>query len=301
MTAQQSFSTIAEAPHADHAASSFSYDLNGYCVLLDLPDPTARATVVRILGGSPLPASAASSPLTTYALRQGNDALWEVTVAGHLTYGSASITNAMVALEWQIVTDMIAYRRDLFHLHAASLMVPTRATSLLIAGESGSGKTTLALGLMARGFLPYSDDVTFIDPDTNDLLPFRRAFHIDSQTQSLLHSLSSPPDWDFDAAPAGYFSVLRWAEIVQPIRTILFPTLMPGATPTLTPLSLADGVARLLPFSVTLAQSPALALRTAAAIVGNARCYALTAGDFAATLDCVTDHLQREAALTGHR
>src|SRR5205823_5200659 len=146
-----------------------------------------------------------ATPAANYALTRADDATWEVTASGAVSYRSPQLMDAVIALEWGIVSHMLAARRDLFHLHAAALMSPVCTDTVLIAGESGSGKTTLALGLMARGFLPYSDDVTLITPDTGDPLPFRRAFHIDTKTQSLLQSLPSPPDWDFAAAPAGYF------------------------------------------------------------------------------------------------
>jgi len=296
MMATRQSGTIDEAPELSRPASPLSYDLFDYAVALSVPDPAARSIVARIFADfDPLPPTP-SAPAITYALTRADDATWEVTASGAVSYRSPRLMDAVIALEWVIVSEMLTARRDLFHLHAAALMSPARTATALIAGESGSGKTTLTLGLMARGFLPYSDDVTLITPDTGDPLPFRRAFHIDTKTQSLLRSLPSPPNWDFAAAPTGYFLVPHWADAPCPIRTVLFPTLTPGAEPRLTPLSLADAVARLLPLSVTLEHSPALALRMAARIVEQARCYALTAGDFAATLDCVIEQLLRDSA-----
>lgn len=284
------------APAIARPASSLSYDLAGRPVAIVVPDAAARSIVARIFGDFDPPPAARMAPTIAYALTRADDATWEVTAAGSVTYRSPQLMDAIVALEWAIVTEMIAARRDLFHLHAAALASPVRDATVVIAGESGSGKTTLTLGLMARGFLPYSDDVTLVAPESGDPLPFRRAFHIDARTQSLLRGLPSPPDWDFDAAPVGYFIVPRWADAPCPIRVVLFPTLTPGAEAGLTPLSLPDAVARLLPFSATLAHFPALALRMAARTVERARCYALTAGDFAATLDRVIAQLRWDGA-----
>ena len=172
---------------------------------------------------------------------------WRVAGPGSATYRTASLADALLALEWQLVTDAIAHRRDRFHLHAAALLAPAAPAALIVAGVSGSGKTTLTLGLMARGFLPYSDDATLIDPDTCAPTAFRRAFHVDDGTRSLLAALPTPPDWYFEAAPAGYFSPPRWAEIARPIRIVLFSSLFPDAVPTLAPLTLAQAAARPAP------------------------------------------------------
>ena len=75
---------------------------------------------------------------------------------------------------------------------------------------------------------------------------------------------------------------------------MLFPTLIPGAAPALTPLAMADAAARLLPFSASLAQSPPLALRTAARIVARASCYDVVAGDLSRTLGLVAERMRHD-------
>ncbi len=273
--------------------SPLYFMLCDYPVALDVPDRAAREMVLHILDGfGPLPA-APSSPYQ-YALMFAEDGLWEVHHDDEVSYRSRELTDALVALEWHIVTDMVNHRRDRFHLHAASLAMPAVAASVLVAGISGSGKTTLTLGLMARGLLPYSDDVTLIDPDTCVPVPFPRSFHIDGRTRALLADFPAAADWPFDAAPAGYFVPREWAEESLPIRMVLFPTLMPGAAPALAVLSHADAAARLLPFSTTLTHSAALALRTAARIVGMSQCYALTTGDLGMSVDLVIDRLRQD-------
>ena len=279
--------TAAVTPRGGH----LSYDLRGYRVTVDVPDPAAARLVGSIFREFAIPAHPDGAD-AAYALRREGQS-WTAADPRGIAYRSEALADAVLALEWQIVTATIAHRRDCFHLHAAALLSPDASASLVVVGVSGSGKTTLALGLMARGFLPYSDDATLIDPDTCAPTAFRRAFHIDDGTRSLLLGLPEPPHWDFAAAPAGYFSPPRWAEDPCPIRTVLFPTLVPGAAPALAPLAMADAAARLLPFSATLAQSPPLALHTAARIVASASCYDLVAGDLAQTLDLVIERVGR--------
>lgn len=278
---------------AEPVVGPLSYDMRGYRVSVDVPDPDAARLVGSIFRAFECAAHPNGAGSVAYELRRDGQS-WRVSNPERITYRTEILADALLALEWQLVTDMIAHRRDCFHLHAAALLSPAVPAALVVAGMSGSGKTTLTLGLMARGFLPYSDDTTLIDPDTCAPTAFRRSFHVDVSTRSLLANLPAPPDWDFDAAPAGYFSPPRWAEDACPIRTVLFPTLAPGAAPALAPLTIAEAAARLLPFSATLAQSPPLALRTAARIVAGARCYDLVAGSFDDTLDLVIERFMRD-------
>ena len=273
----------------DRAAGPWCFVFHGYAAALTIPDAAARAQVMAIFRHFGPHADAPDAATTPYTLVCAADGGWEVSAAGETRHRATHRDDAITALEWQIVTDAVAAQRESFHLHAAALAHPDRATALLIAGVSGSGKTTLALALAARGLLPYSDDTTFIAPETCAPAPFPRAFHVDERTQALLAAL--PPGgwaWDFARQPPGYYLPPRWAERPYPVRTILFPTLHPDAPPRLTPLAPAEAASRLLPFSATLAGDPALALRTAARLVGQARCYALEAGDLAATVAAVT-------------
>lgn len=214
---------------------------------------------------------------------------WHVEMDGYALYTGDEPSFALLALEWRLVTDLVARRHDRFHVHGATLCLPSRAGSILIPGESGSGKTTLTLGLMARGFLPYADDVSLIDPTTLSPETLRRAFHIDARTRSLIARLQPAPAWDWDTLPAGYFLPPRWADRPAPLRYVLFPSLQPDATPRLTALSVADAAMALLPYSTTLAQRPDLALATAARLTAHARAYRLITGDVEATIRSVVD------------
>ncbi len=276
------------------AATTLYYAVHGYHAALTIPDRAARSLARSILRGfGPLPAAPDES-VTDFALRHADRAQWEVTVADQIVYRSTGLVDAVAALEWQLITNVLADQRHSFHLHAAALASPATRTALLIVGESGSGKTTLTLGLMARGFLPYNDDITLIAPATCAPLPFRRAFHVDARTQALVTALPSSPPWDVGGAPAGYFLVSDWATASWPIRTVLFPRLAPGEMPRLDPLSVTDAALRLLTFSMTLSQSSALALQAAGRIVERAQCSMLVSGDLAATLDLVIDQVVRD-------
>lgn len=195
------------------------------------------------------------------------------------------------------MTDALARRDDLFHLHGAALASPTARDGLLLIGESGSGKTTLALGLMLRGFVPFNDDVALLEPATLELQPFQRAFHIEEGTRGLLASLALPDTWDLDAAPRGYFVPPRWAESGVPVRYLLFPTFQPDATPQLTRLAAPEAAAALLTHTTTLIRNPRLALSTVARLTERTACYRLCTGNLAETAMLVRALVAGEAEL----
>ena len=233
---------------------------------------------------------------THYRLTCDDASRWSLVVNEKPEYGGGERAAALVALEWRLVTDLVAYRRDAFHLHAAALADPSGSCGVLVVGMSGSGKTTLALGLMARGFLPYADDVALIAPATLTPQPLRRAFHADQATRALVAAMGGPPVWRAAPLPDGYLLPARWATADVPIRVVLFPTLAPAEPPALTPLAVAEAVTMLLPYSMTLAHNPALALAVAARLTREARCYALSTGDLGATVACIAALVAEECA-----
>ena len=267
-------------------ASSLSFDVLGYRAVVTAPDDDMLAMVAAVFSDlratNDLPAKA-----THYRLTCDDSSHWSLFVNEACVHGGAGRADALVALEWRLVTDLVAYRRDWFHLHAAALADPTGSCGVLIVGRSGSGKTTLTLGLMARGFLPYADDVALIAPATLTPQPLRRAFHADDATRALVEAMGAPPVWRSAPLPEGYLLPARWATADVPIHYILFPTLVPGEPPALGPLTVADAVTALLPYSMTLSHDPALALAVAARLTRDAQCYTLSTGDLDATVACV--------------
>lgn len=272
-------------------------DLLGYRARVTAPDGEMLAQVAAIFddlrADDDRPREA-----THYRIGCDGAAGWSLAVNEAPIYSGARRADMLIALEWQLVTDLVAHRRDCFHLHAASLADPSGSCGVLIVGVSGSGKTTLALALMAGGFVPYADDVTLIAPATLMPRAVRRAFHADDTTRALVGALDGPPVWRSAPLPDGYVLPAQWATADVPIRLVLFPTRTPGEPPALAPMPVADAVAALLPYSMTLAHDPALALAVAARLTRDARCFALSTGDLGATAACVRALVAAECAPT---
>ncbi|MCA1666581.1 MAG: hypothetical protein LC793_04110 [Thermomicrobia bacterium] len=277
---------------------SLSLDLLGYRAIVTTPDGELLAMVAAVFDDLRVADGHAVGEATAYRLGCDDADRWSLVVNDECIYTSVQRADMLVALEWQLVTDLVAHRRDCFHLHAAALADPSGSCGVLVVGVSGSGKTTLALGLMARGFQPYADDVTLITPATLMPRALRRAFHADETTRALSEAMGAPPVWRSVSLPAGYVLPVRWATADVPIRFVLFPTRAPAEPPALVPLSVADAVTALLPYSMTLTHDPALALAVAAQLTRHARCYALSTGDLGATVECVRTLVARECTLT---
>jgi len=270
---------------AQTAGVALRCDLLGYCAYITIPDPAAYDAAAQVLGAfRPARAIPVDAPHYTLTCDYG---LWTVSRPGTRFATDGELTNGLLALEWQLVTDALAARSDLFHLHAAALATPDNGAGVLIVGDSGSGKTTLVLALMQRGFLPYSDDVALLDPSTLRLRPFPRAFHVREGTYALLDDGPGAPTWDEATMPHGFFLPPQYATASAPVRLVLFPTLRPGQPLELVPLGPGESAPLLLTQTLTLTESPTLALGTAARLTGAADCYRLFTGDLTATADRV--------------
>lgn len=261
------------------------YRLLDYSVNITASDPEASAAVHAMLQG--FPSGGAADSESQYALVRDPDGGWSVDVRGTRTVRGAELAGAVIALEWQLVSDLLARPSGWFQLHGAALATPSGRGSVLILGASGAGKTTLTLALMARGLLPLTDDLIFLDPETLAPAVFQRAFHADATTHRLVDALSQPPAWRVDGLPAGYGVPARWAVARPPVCAVFFPALHVDEAPSATTLSVADAAVTLLPFSATLDRAPELALAAAARLTGRASCYALRSGDLAATAELV--------------
>jgi hypothetical protein len=268
---------------ADPLAPPFQCDILGALVDVAAPDGEPLRWLQWALSGF-LTAGDAGPSVARYALSPRDGDEWVITRNDTVLRADGDLATAVLALEWQLVTDAINRRRDLFHLHGAALTTPDGTAALLIVGISGSGKTTLTLGLMAVGFRPFGDDVLFLDPSSLALLPLRRAFHVRAPTLRLVPLPEGDAPWT-DPTGTRWFLPPCWAAAPSPpVTAIVFPDVQPDVAPSLVPLTPAEGAHRLLSHSMTLDASPALALSSVRALIAQAACYRLTVGDIAATV-----------------
>lgn len=267
--------------------------VHGRVIAIDAEHPDDRALIAAILGGFPPAGTEAGAAAERYAVNRLAEGGWAVGRSGVMTHRAATIEDALLALEWQLVSDLLATRHERFHVHGAALADPTASMTVLVCGPSGAGKTTLTLALIAAGFQPYSDDVILIDPDALTPVTFERAFHVDAQTRRLVAGLSPPAGWELPGLPDGYFLPSAWARAPLPVGLMIFPRGRDVDQPLLVGLSVADAATALLSATGSLDSNPALALRAAARLTGAAPAFALYSGTLPATLELVEDAVGR--------
>lgn len=267
------------------------YDVLGYRVAIGSTVEAARVAARRVLGGFGPHPGAAIDEIPRYEILVSNTGS-RLALNGTVMFpeneeaGRVELLSVLGALEFELVTKGLDRHDGLFHLHGAALCVPTQRAGLVLAGESRSGKTTLALGLLLRGFFPFTDDVALIDPQTFDLHPVRRAFHITPETWSILEPLAGGPP-AVDEAPLGYFLPPQWADAPVPVRWILFPEYRPHQTPQLIKLTPPEAASAMLTRTTTLSRSPRLALSAASRLIERVECYRFPTGDLAASVAMV--------------
>ena len=259
------------------------FDLLGYRARVTVPAGPTRAAVRAILQGF---GPVAGEAVDDFALTADSAGRWQVRIDGEPVEVDATHEVALGQLEWRVVTAALNQRPDLFHLHASALCLPTCRTGLVLLGGSGRGKTTLTMGLMLSGFVPFGDDVALADPQTLELRPFRRAFHLAEGTWRLLEGLSGGYVPGPDEVP-GYFSPPQWAEQPAPIRWVLLPEYRPRQSPELIPLSASEAASAIISQTLSLARAPRMALDAAARLAADARCYRYLCGDLAESVAAV--------------
>lgn len=258
----------------------------GRTVAVHVAHADDRAAVDAVLRGfADSDPDAPADLLVTIA--RGANGLWTVGDGVTITHEAATLEHALLALEWRMVSDLLARNGDRFHLHGAALADPTQTCSVLVLGDSGVGKTTLTLALIARGFQPFADDVVLLEPETGIPERFPRAFHVDAATRALVAPLFGEAEWEETGLPEGYCLPRRWAATPLPVGAIILPKGYGHPVPLLMRQTTADAALAVLTHTSTLETAPALALRAAARLTAQAPTFALWSGDVATTVEMV--------------
>jgi hypothetical protein len=272
-----------------NAADSLSRDIVdvlGYRASIGASSEPVRGSLRSIFQGFSSSNGSVIDALPRFDLIEPVPGTWQVLADGERVHEGDALPAAMGLLEWRVVTAALRARNDLFHLHGASLCLPTERSGIVLVGGSSRGKTTLAMGLILRGFVPFADDVTLMEPQSLQLRAFKRAFHVDESTWPLLQPLGGPATAPRES-PAGYFSPPQWAEQSVPVRWVLLPEYRPQQKPELIPLTPTELAGALVQQTISFGGSSRMALSTAARITARVRGYRFLTGDLLTTVGVV--------------
>ncbi len=199
-------------------------------------------------------------------------------------------------LEWFINWQIIRNRHDYLQLHASSLEMDGRA--LILPGSPGRGKSTLTAGLLARGWSYLCDEFALVDPDTLMVHPFPRALCMKEASFDVVERLGLPlyrktPYYKVTKGRVGFLNPLEIrADVVgKPscVRWVVFPQYIPGATPTLEPMTRSQGAYALARQCFNFPVYEALAVDILTDVVRSADCYRLVSGEIGKTCDLLDD------------
>ena len=201
---------------------------------------------------------------------------------------TSNLPAALWSLEAALCQAIIEFHRGYMAVHACTIYASDLA--ILLVGRSGAGKTTLSLALARRGLTVATDDVALVEPETLNVLPIPRCFHLDSQSVALLEAdgLQFPESWK-------RLSFMVPSELgvhaTTPCRAsvLVFMSGPRAEQPRIAAISQAEMVAHLLSETGQGPIEDLQIVRGLCRLAGGASCYSLIPGRLAPTADALVD------------
>jgi hypothetical protein len=271
---------------------TWCFEVQRYRFRVDTHSRRARALLGLLYGW---PSTGDSRKLPIYRLWSESSCQQLAWCLGNTT-GSVSECSSFAAalqrLEYEIASQIIAFRSDLIPLHGA--LVSTRKRSVLITGPSGSGKSTLALALSTCGYSVAGDDVAFLCPTSKMVTPLPRCFHLDQRSKFLLgrlgfHMPRFPSRHDF----IGPASLGDHKGPIPPVQDVVHLADRGDLKPARWTMARAELMARLIQETGWGKSCVGDRVAAIAGLVNGVDCWGVRAGELQATIQCVADLLGR--------
>jgi hypothetical protein len=219
---------------------------------------------------------------------QNEPPLWLVAVDGASHCGFRAESDLLSYLEWLAVAHAAQASAQHILIHAGAVVKETM--TILLLGDSGAGKTTVTIGLIQRGWLPLSDDLALVAPQSRVIAPFPRCFHIDDFTAATIEHRALFEDV---GALKGYLRPLRWADTPARVSCLVRLARDAAAPTSARPISQAEGAGALLQAAISTALPRRAVARVAVGVAAGASCWQVNNG----VLDDTLDTLERLAAI----
>jgi energy-coupling factor transporter ATP-binding protein EcfA2 len=220
---------------------------------------------------------------------------WTLVVGDQVRQAALDDADLLPALERAIMSRVVAElgRKQLL-LHAGA--VAWRGQGLLLPGASGSGKSTLVAALAQAGCAYVGDDVVVLDPASSRLAPLAKGPSIKRGSRRILAPYypelrgqrpSRRPNGEAIWYPR--LPVAALTDRTVPVRRVVFPTYVPGATSYLEPIARTAALGRLLQQTANLPSHGAVGLGALIALLRAASCYTLTSGQLGEAVALLLD------------
>lgn len=247
-----------------------------------MPEPL-RAALAELLQPFLVADDPTLAPALTFtATWDATERLWKIFHEGVMVQGIPTDEALLLQLEWRVIDAGLARVAGCGVFHAGALA--RDGALVLLQGDSGAGKTTLTQGLIARGWLPLSDDAAIVDAQTMGVRAFPRCFHVERDQRPV----GARPDMEWMASVAGHARPLRWAAEGQRVTGVVLVGRDPEQPSSLTPLLRAEAAGALLQGAIRNPLNGSQLAALAARVAASARfCGRLNNGDLAQALDLI--------------
>lgn len=219
-----------------------------------------------------------------------------VTINGRIQYEPGRRDEVLPYLEWATAWELAQVMPQFLQLHASSMELD--GAGIILPGDSGNGKSTLTAGLLTRGWRYLCDEFALVHTDSLMLHPYPRAICIKKSSFPVIESLglSFHGGRHYVKGFKGPVAFVNPIDVypnaigrVCPIRYVIFPKYVAGATPALTPISRGAAAFDLHRVCFNLFGCRALGLDVIASMIRGTTCYRLTSGEINATCDLLED------------
>lgn len=268
--AKRSHRTPPPTPRTETGNDHLDCRIAGALVRAEGLTPPLRTRLARLLQPFVSPSPPTTHPLLWLTVARLAGSEWAAYGVDGAEEIRGNIGRLLVHLEWRLVDAALTATTQCVVIHGAAL---TRgAATLLLVAPSGSGKTTLTLGLMARGWRPFGDDVALVDVNTLHIQPFPRCFHIDSNSLDLL---TTPPPLEWPGTLAGYARPRRFATTPRQPTVVVLASRDLSRPASFAPITQAEAAGAIMSETIqnqlTPSQITTVAVRLAATLRGSYR------------------------------
>jgi hypothetical protein len=223
---------------------------------------------------------------------EGNGPVFLVNRTGQTPRTATGLDSLLHVIEKDMTVEVQKKRSDLFFLHAAAIEWKGRA--YVLAADTGSGKSTTTWALLHHGFGYLSDELSPIDLGTMKVLPYPHALCVKAVP---------PPPYPLPAQAIHLGRTIHIPTTALPARVISEPCPLAGvfllryspaaSAPSVTPLSAAEGAARIYVTALNALAHEDAGLAPALQIASCVPCFALTTAGLVETCILLRDAIEQ--------